>query len=161
MCIRDSAKRKPLARDTVTRREDEDLSEGQVNIPRPDSPVRPSPALTNYIATRHDPNTSVLLSPESIRRSLIRPIAENQNVNWTEVREALRQEDLLGFDTVAEAASAILLHSDWEDRWEVVDSGNLALLRDFTGVSERPSEFTDVAGVARTCLLYTSPSPRD
>ena len=120
------------------------LPEGQVNISRPDSPARPSPALTNYRAARHDPNASV----ESIPYVELGPydlgqIAEDQGLTWEGVVEALRAEDMLGFDNHREAANALLQHGDWEARWEVVNEENLAIFRDFTGGSERPSDLPD------------------
>ncbi len=38
------------------------------------------------------------------------------------VRECLTASDLLGFDSVREAAEAVLLHADWEARWEAEPS---------------------------------------
>ena len=36
-----------------------------------------------------------------------------------ELRDALKEADYLGFDTIQEAKQAILTHADWADRWDV------------------------------------------
>lgn len=48
-----------------------------------------------------------------------------------ESREVLMAEDLLGFDSVRDAKSAIIAHEDWEDRWEVSDDWNRNILREW------------------------------
>lgn len=38
-----------------------------------------------------------------------------------ELRQALFLNDFLGFDTVYQAASAIITHDDYRERWEITD----------------------------------------
>ena len=45
-----------------------------------------------------------------------------------EVKEALRQEDFLGFDRVGEAASAVLTSPDFASRWAVMSRGGREIL---------------------------------
>ena len=42
-----------------------------------------------------------------------------------EIRQALLTNDYLGFDNVYQAASAIITHEDYRDRWEITDGSTI------------------------------------
>jgi hypothetical protein len=62
---------------------------------------------------------------ERMRRRMMRPVGP---VVTPELRAAIEASDRLGFDTVAEAAGAILDHEDWKERWDA--TGDLVKVGD-------------------------------
>lgn len=48
-----------------------------------------------------------------------------------EVKKALDAEDALGFSTSNEAAKEILMHPDWDGRWEIVSEDNKKIIKNW------------------------------
>jgi hypothetical protein len=54
--------------------------------------------------------------------------------------EAIRRNDKLGFDGVAEAAQSILEHDDWAARWDVTDPNDIAAINEWRNLKKNTSE---------------------
>ena len=73
-----------------------------------------------------------------------------------EVKKALDAEDALGFSTSNEAAKEILMHPDWDGRWEIVSEDNKKIIKDWVDslkAKGKPDAGKDPAMVQKGGLL--------
>ena len=73
-----------------------------------------------------------------------------------EVKKALDAEDALGFSTSNEAAKEILMHPDWDGRWESVSEDNKKIIKDWVDslkAKGKPDAGKDPAMVQKGGLL--------